>query len=221
MFVFPDNVEHSKRYPTRRTKILAGDGSNNSDWLTVPLKKSSDFTLIKDLIIDNSQPWQKSHLRKIKQVYQNTPFFQQYFPLIETYLLDAPVFSKLADLNIHLINNLCKLIGISSEFYNSSHLPVTGKGDEYNMGLVKYLDGTTYMSGMGAKKYQSEAAFMEQGIRLWYSGFGGWLESNPYIQIHGGVFIGGLSVLDALFHIGSTGIVEIFETYNKVGSLKC
>ncbi|MBK8563691.1 MAG: WbqC family protein [Saprospiraceae bacterium] len=38
VFVFHDNVEHSKRYPTRRTLIRKSAEDIAPIWLTVPLK---------------------------------------------------------------------------------------------------------------------------------------------------------------------------------------
>ncbi len=216
VFIFHDNVEHSKKYPTRRTRIRAREYSDTSNWLTVPLQKHSDFSLIKDLQIEHRQLWQKFHLRKMKDVYGRSPFFGQYFPLIKSALMAAPDHARLADLNIRLILLMSELLGINCVFHRSSELPVSGKkGSAYNVALVKHIGGTAYLSGMGGRNYQGMDEFKAEGIGMEFSGFGDWLLQCPYSQAQGSEYIGGLSVVDALFNIGGKGILELFEKYRN------
>jgi WbqC-like protein family len=216
VFVFHDNVEHSKRYPTRRTCIRAGEHSDTANWLTVPLRKSSDFSPIKDLLIDHRQPWQNFHLRKLRQTYRHAPFFDRYFPLLEEWLESNLSCDYLADLNIELVLRLSGILGIRNTFCRSSDLPVAGKGGEYNIALVKHLGGTAYLSGMGGKNYMRMDEFASGDIEMRFTGFGDWLSQNPYPQTQGTKPLGGLSVMDALFNIGAEGVLEIFENYLKI-----
>lgn len=211
IFVFHDNVEHSKRYPTRRTRIRKAPDSDESCWLTVPLKKHSDFTLIKDLEIDHSQDWQGKHLRKLEYSYSGAPFFPDAFPKIENWLAGSQRFDLLADLNVFLVKNILEWLGIEREIWRSSELEVVGSGSNYNVNLVKHFGGTHYLSGKGGENYQQAADFSEANISLKVSTFGDWLSQQMYLQRQGTKPLNGLSVLDTLFNIGSDGTIELFE----------
>lgn len=63
--------------------------------LTVPVAKANSKTLIKDLRIVYSTPWQKLHFRSIESAYKNSPYYEYYiedfipfFERKETFLLD-------------------------------------------------------------------------------------------------------------------------------------
>jgi hypothetical protein len=205
VFVFHDNVEHSKRYPSRRTRIRKASGSEESCWLTVPLKKHSDFTLIKDLEIDHSQDWQGKHLRKIRNSYYGSPFFNEVFPSIESWFGASERVDSLAGLNIFLVKNILEMLGIEREIRWSSELPVEGKGSEYNVGLVKYLGGTVYLSGKGGSNYQSASLFEDVGITMIYSDF---LGKTEKLELP---FSPRISIVEALFEVGAEKLACFFD----------
>ena len=207
IFVFHDNVEHSKRYPTRRTRIRKAIHSKEPCWLTVPLKKHSDFTLIKDLEIDHSQDWQGKHLRKIRNSYARTPFFGEFFPKLEEWLSATRQFDLLAEMNVYLVNNILERLGIERKILRSSDLPAEGKGSSYNVALVKYLGGRVYLSGKGGSNYQSIRDFVENGIELRIFDFSKlfihWPEEKPYLTN---------SILESMFYISRNRLYGILET---------
>jgi hypothetical protein len=57
--------------------------------------------------------------------------------------------------------------------------------------------GGTYLSGAGGANYQDVAKFEEAGLTLAYSQF-----SHPVYEQGAMPFVPGLSVLDAVFHMG-------------------
>ncbi len=207
VFVFHDNVEYSKRYPTRRTRIRKSPDSDESCWLTVPLKKHSDFTLIKDLEIDHSQDWQGKHLRKISNSYSGAPFFQEVFPKIESWFNESKQFELLADMNIFLVRNVLKWLGIEREIRRSSVLSVEGSGSMYNVALVNYLGGSVYLSGKGGEKYQPDEDFLKGNIECKTTDFGKWLKTQPLENQ-----VSSNSVLEAMFDFRPYQLSELFHT---------
>jgi hypothetical protein len=206
VFVFHDNVEHSKRYPTRRTMIRKSAHDTTPIWLTVPLKKHSDFVLIKDLEVVSNIEWRGKHLRTLKNAYSKAPFFDEIFPIITNCFDGMEAFSHLADLNIFVIDTISGLMEIKRPFLRSSAMPISEKAATLNIEIVKHLKGTTYLSGTGAKNYQSVPIFNESGIILKYSQFSTLINSKEW-----GI-PNSLSVLDALFYLG------IPETKNLLNS---
>lgn len=216
VFIFHDNVEHSKRYPTRRTRIRKAHSSDETCWLTVPLKKHSDFTLIKDLEIDHSQDWQGKHLRKISNSYSSAAFFSEAFPKIEDWLSAAKRFDLLADFNIFLIKNMLTWMGIERETFRSSAVPVEGKGSAYNVALVKQLGGAVYLSGKGGDSYQQEAEFSRENIRLAVNDFKSILAVNFSQLLEEKVFEVGFFILDPIFNLGIPMISSLLQETSKL-----
>ena len=212
IFVLHDNVEFTKQSFTKRVFIRKSANSTEATYLSVPLKKHSDFIFIKNLKISTEQNWQKSHLNKIYNTYHRAPFFNNYYPIISKTLLDSYLTESLAELNKKLILNILNILNIDSQIVMSSDLPLSGyRADEFNAAIVAHLGGSVYISGTGAKKYQSENTYLERHIALMYNQIGKYLNSTPpQYPVH---FMGNLSILDALFYIGEKEILNIFEQY--------
>ena len=69
------------------------------------------------------------------------------------------------------------------------------------------MGGCTYISGEGGKKYQSEDVFLRKNIVLNY------VDNSDlnYNQKANHDFVGGLSVIDAIFYIGIERTGKIFK----------
>ena len=72
-----EQYEHFKKQTIRnRCSIYS---SNGSLVLSVPkVRKSSSKTLIKDIQICYTEPWQKIHWNAIQSSYNSSPFFEYY-----------------------------------------------------------------------------------------------------------------------------------------------
>lgn len=213
VFILHDNVEYTKHSFTKRVFIRKTPNDIERNYLTVPLKRHSDFALIRDLRICHEMNWQQKHVNKIYYVYHRTPFFDAYFPTIEHTILSSSKLSFLADFNEKLILDILGFLNIEKKIVLSSELPVRGfRADEYNAELVACMGGDLYISGMGAKKYQFNRTYMDRGVSLIYNELASFLKTNtPQYPVQ---FDAGLSILDALFYIGAEGILEIFEAYH-------
>lgn len=166
IFVLHDNVQINKSAPTRRVKIASKNAHSHEQWLTVPLKQHSDFALIKDLQISWDTDWTKNHLNQIKENYLKCPYFDLYYPMITMWYKEAKSFTLLRDMNRFYIYHILNLLDIQKEILLSSHLPVTGKSSAYNVAITKHMNGSIYLSGIGADKYQDEQSFIENHIIL-------------------------------------------------------
>jgi hypothetical protein len=186
--------------------------SSEKTYLTVPVKKTSDYDLIKELRIDQDQNWQLKHANQLKGVYHKSPYFKEYFPKIKELFQSFKDVETLVDVNIHSIKGIMEILSIDQNTALSSELQVEGEKSEYNINLIKHFQGNIYLSGIGARGYQTEEEFTKSGIKLIYQEIFNFLEENPYYQAQG-EFINGLSVLDALFNIGAKGIIQILESY--------
>lgn len=210
VFVFLDDVQYSRRSFTARTPIPCPNQRANHYYLSVPLKYPGYTDKINAIYSNQTQAWRRKHLETIRHTYCRASYFNQYYPFVEKWMHESNEFSKLSDLNISLINKILGLLEIEKPIYLSGKLPIQGQKAQYIIELVKYLRGTTYLSGSGAKNYQNPEAFRRAGIQLVYNRFGEWLSKNPYRQFYSQEFHGGYSVLDALFNVGAEGIKVMF-----------
>ena len=71
-FIFLDSVQYSRRSFQNRNKISTKDGEK---WLTVPIKKTSRQSIIKNIEINYEEDWQSKHLNLIYTSYKNSNNF--------------------------------------------------------------------------------------------------------------------------------------------------
>ncbi|HMT53749.1 MAG TPA: WbqC family protein [Saprospiraceae bacterium] len=166
VFVFHDNVQITKSGPTRRVKIKANNPNDDFQWLTVPLTKHSDFSLIKDLEISFEKNWIQKHLALIREAYRHYDNFQQFYPVLSAWYDEFHSFTSLSKLNIWLIKTIADYLEIKCVFYESSVLPVGGVSSAYNVNIVQHLGGSRYLSGKGGDNYQDHQQFTERDIEL-------------------------------------------------------
>jgi hypothetical protein len=129
-------------------------------------------------------------------------------------LLRAGQEEHLAKCNTYLIKELCKMLGLHTQFRHSSEMDIRGKGADLNLAIVQALQGDRYLAGSGSKKYEDPGLYTANGIELVYHDFGSWLSMHPYSQ-ETDAFVNGLSVVDALMHIGADGIQKLFDLYQE------
>lgn len=192
LFIHLDTVQFQRRGVQNRNQILGPDGPL---WLTVPVSASRE-TLIQDVGVAEN-PWQHAHVRSIETSYQRAPFYKDYAP--ELLDLLSRKWERLADLNIATTEFLMKALGITTRCVKASELVVSGAKQDLILDICIACQAATYLSGSGARAYQTPAEFSARGIKLLYQNY----ESQPYAQRFGGEeFSAGLSALDLIFNMG-------------------
>ena len=190
-FVFLDDAQLPQgRSFVSRVKIAKGQDADQ--WLTVPVRKGAKP--IREVEFA-AEPWAERHRRTLRHAYAKTPHFAAVLELVDP-LYDAPG-TSLAEFNMRLIAAVAKYLGYEGEFHRSSDEPADLAADERIAQLVSAVGGNVYVSGAGGEKYQSETVYAERGIGLEVRVY----EPVPY-ERSGWAWVGGLSVLDALFHLG-------------------
>jgi hypothetical protein len=192
VFVYLDNVQFQRRGVQNRNQILGPDGPV---WLTVPVNAGRE-TLIQDVTIAKN-PWQHAHLRGIETAYKKAPFFADYGPALLD-LLGRP-WERLVDLNVATTDFLAQALGITTRCLKASDLKADGAKQDLILALCQACGADTYLSGTGARAYQTHEEFAAHGLRLVYQNY----TAQPYVQRFGGeTFSPGLSALDLLFNTG-------------------
>ena len=93
-----DVYEHfQKQTPRNRCYIESPEGYTK---LTIPVEKTGEKPVIRDLAISYREDWQKDHWRSISSTYNASPFFQYYDYLFEPFYTQR--FKFLIDFNLRL-----------------------------------------------------------------------------------------------------------------------
>lgn len=205
VFVVLDDVQFSKTGGTwsNRVQLLTG---GQARWLTLPIVRTyHGVRLIREMEIDNRQPWRRKLLQTLRSNYARATFFNAVFPQIAD--LVANETPSLLEFNLHVLTSLCRLMDIDpTKLVLASSLQVTSRATDRLVDAVRAVGGTTYLCGGGAAGYQDDDAFTQAGLRLTYQNF-----AHPsYSQgDYGDPFVAGLSCIDALMHCGFDGTRQL------------
>ena len=190
VFVFLDDCQ----MPIGRSYVsrVQVRGREGAEWMSIPVQRVCGEAI--NAVRFAEPAWPRKHLGKLQANYGRCPFFDS---VVETV---RPIYENpgehLAAFNMRLIRALAGYVGLSPRFYLASDLAADSTGTQRLIDLVRWVGGTTYVSGSGGVAYQDPAAFktaeLELDIRAYHP--------IPYSQQ--GEFMPGLSLLDALFHVG-------------------
>lgn len=167
LFIYLDTVQFSPRDYENRNQIKTPSGPI---YLTIPVKQASRDQLIKEIKIDNSQSWQKKHLRAFQANYARAPYFKEHRDFLE--LTYEKQWEFLIDLNEHIIQYLIKALGIQCSFKRASEYPkVQASGQELLIELCKASGSDFYLSGPQGRNYIDNKSFEKNKIGLVYDDY--------------------------------------------------
>lgn len=200
-FIFLDDAAFSKGSVINRVRILE---NAKPVWLTIPANPALG-TAIRS-VVPGQADWPQRHLSRLRNAYCRAPAFDEVWPDL-TRLYSSLEHDALGGVNRRLIEEICSLIGIASNFQSASDVanPNGLVAEDRLIALIQTIPGASgYLSGSGGRKYQDEGKFTASGLTLDYSDY----NPQPYPQTAPG-FVPGLSVLDAAFNVGWGGVAEL------------
>jgi hypothetical protein len=207
VWIWYDDVQYTKRDWRNRNRI-AGATVDSMVWLTIPVKTRRRFEqTIREVEIDNSQPWSRRHLASLQRLYARAPFVDLVTALLSDALLAGT--AALADLTITLNETICRLLGRAPMFYRSSQEPERGSGRVARLvELCRRHHATSYLSGPAARAYMEPEDFREAGIDLAYIVY-----AYPPYSRGSSPFIPNLSIVDALAWMGPKETAAFLDTW--------
>ena len=194
VFVYLDDAQYSNGYVFDWNRIKTPQGECR---LKVPTEKKFGQQL------NHVRPkyelgWREKHLKTIEMNYKRAPYFKEFFPILQETLKKE--YRSLSKLNIAVMDMFLREFGFRRPLarYQSSWMHLDTRSEARVIEIVKMMNGDVYISGTGAKDYQSEEHFTEAGIRLQYSDY----HPIEYKQQWGEPFIPNLSALDYVMNEG-------------------
>ncbi|GAB3885550.1 WbqC family protein [Spirosoma agri] len=101
------NEHYQKQSYRNRCYVLT---ANKVDTLTVPVHQGTHHLPIRELRVDNGQPWQQHHWRCLQSAYSKAPFFEFYAPEFERVYQQNWTF--LFDLNVEVLTICLNLLRV-------------------------------------------------------------------------------------------------------------
>lgn len=205
-FVLYDNIEFTKKGWINRNRILV---NGEEAFITLPLKKDSDFLHVKDrFLADSWKHDRRKLLNRIVESYRKSPYFEQTFPVLEKCIL-------FDDRNLYgFIFNSIEIIkanlNISSKLIISSSLPIDHalKGEAKVLEICKYKNARTYINSIGGIELYNNDTFRNRGLELKF------LKSNAieYPQFKN-KFVPWLSIVDVMMFNSDNEIKQMLNSH--------
>lgn len=192
-FVVLDDVQYTNRDWRNRNLIKTPQGTI---WLNIPIIKKNKI-LIKDVLIKDFN-WVNDHLNKIERNYKKSKYFDSIFPTLQE-IYQGLTSKRLIDINIEIINFICKYLDIDTEISFSSD--IKDKNFEKSLRILDICienNATKYITGNKSKNYIDENLFKDKKIKIEFEGF----ENYPSYDQLWGLFNEKVSVIDLLFNEG-------------------
>jgi len=164
VFVIYDNIQYTKKGWINRNRILV---NGTDEYITIPLKKDSDFLDVKDRYL--SQEWpneRKKILNRITESYRKASHFNIIYPIIERIMmyedknLFAFIFNSIKEVNQYLD---IKTPLIVSSFISINH---DLKAENKVIELCKARKAKTYINPIGGVELYNKETFKNKGLEL-------------------------------------------------------
>ena len=192
-FVFLEQAQYSRGSYSNRVRIL---DNGCPCWLTQPVRHSFGQAIGEVAFADNA--WPDKHLSHLRNAYGDSSAFAEIWPELADIYRTMPA-ESLATANRHLVTALSGRLDLKTEFATDGELGIDVLvGDDRLIALLSACgDDVSYLSGSGGRNYQNKDKFVHADISLVYAGYDG-----PAYEQGTDKFVAGLSVVDALFHLG-------------------
>lgn len=207
VFIFLDQVQFPKTGGTwcNRVKLLL---SGQAHWMTAPVDRSFDgVKAIHEITFLNHVPWREKMLKSLSLNYAKAACYEEAMDFLRPLILNPE--NRVAQYNIDTVSAIADALGIGpGKFRYASRMQSKGNATELLVELTKEAGGQIYMCGGGASGYQEDKLFEISGLDLLYQNF----EHPVYPQFSGQSFVAGLSIIDALMHLGLAGVRVLLMT---------
>lgn len=208
-FILFDPVQFIRHGWIDRNRVL----KQNEGWLyiKVPLVKHPLQTSIKDVVIDDSQPWRKKLLSQIATYKKISRRYDDIYGLIEAAI--APPFSSIVKLNQNTMHAVCRHLGFEKTLPIWSEMalvidPVAAP-DEWALNTCKALGNVDeYWNPPGGKSFFDPKKYDYSGIKLRFIQ----QKFQPYKQYREN-FEPGLSIIDVMMLNPPEVVNEMLDEY--------
>ena len=205
-FVIYDNIEYTKKGWINRNRILV---NGNDSYITLPLKKDSDYLDIRDRRLADTWSVEKNKvLNRISRAYGKAPHFNVVYPIIENSVLfeDDNLFNFIRN-SLFLV---CAYLEISTSFLISSAISIDHelKSEKKILEICKNRKADMYFNPIGGVHLYSKEIFKNESIELHF------LKTNDFsYQQFNNDFVPFLSIIDVMMFNSKEEIKKYLNSF--------
>ena len=207
-FVFFDTPQYEARGWMNRNRII--NLKEGFTYITVPIKKTSQQTAIKDIMIAEPDSWADRMMNQLGIYRKRAPHYADVMELLHD--ITAERFEHLSRLCIVSTQKVCEYIGIKLDscIFSEMNLDVgvIHEPDEWALRTAQLMGYDTYVNPPGGIDIFSDEKYRQAGIGLQF------LQINlrKYIQ-RIGRFEPGLSIIDVMMFCSPEEIRDMLKDY--------
>lgn len=213
-FILFDVVQFIRHGWIERNRIL----KQNEGWqyISVPLKKHEQTTLIKDIEINNSENWKDKILAQLSHYKKKSPFYKETIEVVNTGL-DINT-DSIVELNYSVLKAICDYLDISfnCEIFSKMQLKIepVNAPDEWALNICKALKNISeYWNPEGGIEFFDRTKYQKSNIDIKF------LKHNlPFYSQRRGLenFENGLSIIDVMMFNSPETIREMLDDYELI-----
>jgi hypothetical protein len=208
LFCFFDIVQYQRKDYNNRNKIKT---SNGELWLSVPVESKGHLNKNVAEILIVQDNWAKKHLKSIELNYKKTPFFQNYFPELQSILINNSKYT-LGSLNLKLLEYFMECLSINTPIIKASEYSFNGFGSDLVLDMCIKMGADNYIFGEQGKNYADVDAFKEKKIKVEFQNY-----THPIYHQVGRPFLPYMSIVDLLFNEGEKSYDILMS--NNIGQI--
>ncbi len=173
LLIVYDTVQYIKQGWINRNRILH---PNKSGWqyITVPVERisfhSSYRTPISDIKITITKPWKQHILGQLAHYEKNTPYAIKTIDFVQGCLAIDEI--SISRLNVHILNECAKLIGLNFQYRFCSELDIeldmAQSPEERVLQLCEFIGTKEYVNLPGGMNLYHSEIFKSRNIKLTY-----------------------------------------------------
>ena len=204
IFILLDHVQIPKTggSAVNHVKVLFTDGE--ARWITAPIRRYHGVRTINNVKINHDTNWRKFFLKTLWANYSRAEYYDQVYSFLEPIIMNNN--ENLSEYNLYAITKFVEKLGLKTKLIRSSWMLYEGTSNEMLISLVKNVDGNVYLSGNGAT-YMIDSMYEREHIAVVCQNF----EHPTYPQLKNKPFVKGLSVIDAMMHVGFGGVRDLLS----------
>ena len=211
-FIFLDDAQYPKTTGTYLNSVNFLMNSTNVS-LILPIKKiKGTYWNINETNISDGIKNKKKVVGKLQGNYAKAKYFKEH----KNFIFDLIEFKSdsLSEYNMHFIKSIVSELNIDTKIIKSSEFNLSSTSTQRLVDLIELVNGDIYLSGKGGDNYQDKRLYENANIQLQYNQ----LPKFEYVQHRSKEFIGGLSIVDAIFNVGIKKLKEelFFEKRKKI-----
>jgi hypothetical protein len=214
VFIVLDTVQFKKHEWQNRNRIRTKD---SWQWLTVPIVDRFPERIDR-VEINGRTDWQRKHAQALRLHYGSAPHWASAGPEL-TALLQKE-WTRLCDLNLAVLDLLCRSLAITTPRRLASTLQAREEPTDRLIDLCRAVGGTVYLAGQGAARPQGAESYMDFG-RFSRAGIQVQVQDyrHPEYPQRYTPFVSHLAVVDLLFNCGpeSLQILRSGRRWGPVG----